>query len=125
VVDTPDQVFVHTVEDLIDFSLTKIKHPLNLIPETPADNCSELDDFSTRKGLTLNAQFRDRMTWKITMIIMKKGETHLRIINLGWPEMLWPSMDEYITFPDIQKSYSLNLTLKPQDCLKTISKNSY
>jgi hypothetical protein len=38
---------------------------------------------------------------------MKKGETHLRIINLGWPEMLWKSMDEYITFPDIQRSYSL------------------
>jgi hypothetical protein len=50
VVDTPDQVFVHTVEDLIDFSLTKIKHPLNLIPETPAGNCSEPDDFSDEEG---------------------------------------------------------------------------
>jgi hypothetical protein len=59
------------------------------------------------------------------MIIMKKGETHLRIINLGRPEMLWQSTDEYITFLDIQKSYSLNLTSKPQDCLKTISKNLY
>jgi len=59
------------------------------------------------------------------MIIMKKGETHIRIINLGWPEVLWPSLDEYITFHNIQRSYSLNLTLKPQDFLKTISKNSY
>jgi hypothetical protein len=78
-----------------------------------------------RKGLTLNAQFRDRRTWKITTIIMKKWETHLRIINLGWLKMLWPSLDEYITFPDIQRTYSLNLILKPQDFLKTISKNSY
>jgi hypothetical protein len=52
VVDTPDQVFVHTLEDIIDFSLTEIEHPLYLIPETPVDNCSEPDDFPTRKGLT-------------------------------------------------------------------------
>jgi hypothetical protein len=50
VVDTPDQVFVHTVEDLIDLSLTEIEHPLNLIPEPPADNCSELVDFSDNEG---------------------------------------------------------------------------
>jgi hypothetical protein len=30
---------------------------------------------------------------------MKKGETRLIIINLGFPKMLWPSLDEYITFP--------------------------
>jgi hypothetical protein len=45
VVDTPDQVFVHIVEDLIDFALTKIEHPFNLIPETPTDNFSEPDNF--------------------------------------------------------------------------------
>jgi hypothetical protein len=45
-VDTLDQVFVYTVEELIDFILTEIEHPLNLIPETPADNFSEPDDFS-------------------------------------------------------------------------------
>jgi hypothetical protein len=44
-VDTPDQVFVHTVEYLIYFSLNEIEHPLNLIPETPSDNISEMDDF--------------------------------------------------------------------------------
>jgi hypothetical protein len=49
VVDTPDQVFVHTVEELIDFSLTKIKHPLNLILETLASNYSELDDFESEE----------------------------------------------------------------------------
>jgi hypothetical protein len=46
-VDTLDQVFVHTVEDLIDFALTEIEHPLNLIPETPASNFSEPDDFES------------------------------------------------------------------------------
>jgi hypothetical protein len=55
VVDTPDQVFVHTVEDLIDFTLTKIEHPLNLIPETPSCNYSELDDFeSDKEGFNLD-----------------------------------------------------------------------
>jgi len=46
VVNTPDEVFLHTIEDLIDFSITEIEHPLNLIPETPANNISELDNFS-------------------------------------------------------------------------------
>jgi hypothetical protein len=49
-VNTPDRVFVHTVEDLIDFSLTKIDHPLNLIPKTLAGNYSEPDDFSNKEG---------------------------------------------------------------------------
>jgi hypothetical protein len=49
-VDTLNQVFVHTVEYLIDFSFIEIKHPLNLIPKTPADNCSEPDDFSNEEG---------------------------------------------------------------------------
>jgi hypothetical protein len=49
VVDTPNQVFVHMVEDLMDFSLTKIKKPLHLIPETPAGNYSEPDDFESNE----------------------------------------------------------------------------
>jgi hypothetical protein len=49
VVDTPDQVFVHTVEYLIDFSLTEIKQPLNLILETPVGNYSEFDNFKFDK----------------------------------------------------------------------------
>ena len=40
VVDTPDQVFVHMVEELSDLSLTEIEHPLNLILKTPAGNHS-------------------------------------------------------------------------------------
>jgi hypothetical protein len=33
-------------------------------------------------------------------------------INLGFLEILWPSLDKYITFPDTQKSYFLSLTLR-------------
>jgi hypothetical protein len=47
VVDTPDQVFVHTVEDLVDFSLTDIEHPLNMIPKTPDGKYFEPDDFES------------------------------------------------------------------------------
>jgi hypothetical protein len=47
VVDNHDQVFVHTVEDLIDFSLIEIEQPLNLIPETPAGNKSEPGNFES------------------------------------------------------------------------------
>jgi hypothetical protein len=50
VVESPNQVFVHTIEYLIDFSLTKIEHPLNVIPETPARNFSEPDDFFEEEG---------------------------------------------------------------------------
>jgi hypothetical protein len=49
-VESPNQDFVHTVEDLIDFALTEIKHPLNIILETPAANFSEPDDFSEEEG---------------------------------------------------------------------------
>jgi hypothetical protein len=126
VVDTPDQVFVHTVEDLIYFSLTEIKHPLNLILKhqlviTLSSTILNL----TRKGLTRIAQLRIQTTWRITMIIMKKWETHLKIMNHGWPEMLWKSSDGYITSLDIHKSYFPSLTLKPPDFLKTILKSSY
>jgi hypothetical protein len=50
VVKSPDHVFLHIVEDLIDFSLTKIKHPLNLIPETPVINYFELDNVFEEEG---------------------------------------------------------------------------
>jgi hypothetical protein len=42
----------------------------------------------------------------------EERETHHKTINLGWPNMLWPSLDEYITFPNTQRNYFLNLTLK-------------
>jgi hypothetical protein len=40
-VNTPDEVFVHSVEDLIYFTITKIQEPLDLIPETPTDDISK------------------------------------------------------------------------------------
>jgi hypothetical protein len=49
VVDTLDQFFVQRVEDLIDFSLTKIEQPLNLIPKTSTGIYSELDDFESQE----------------------------------------------------------------------------
>jgi hypothetical protein len=42
-------VFFHTVEDLIDFSLTEIKNPINLIPKTPVGNYFDPDDFESDK----------------------------------------------------------------------------
>jgi hypothetical protein len=46
VVNTLDEVFVHMIEDLIDFAFTEIQYPLDMIPETSADDISEPDDFS-------------------------------------------------------------------------------
>jgi hypothetical protein len=55
VVDTPDQVFFHTVEYPIDFSLNEIEQPLNLMPKTPAGNYSEPDNFeSNEEGSNLD-----------------------------------------------------------------------
>ena len=45
-INTHDEIFVHIVEELIDFTITEIEDPLNLIPETPADDVSEPDNFS-------------------------------------------------------------------------------
>jgi hypothetical protein len=96
VVDTPDQVFMHTVEDIIDFTITEIKHPLNLILEKLANDVFEPDVFRKRRGLTQYPKI-----WKTMTTMMKKGETYHKKINLGWPETLWPSQGESITFPDI------------------------
>jgi hypothetical protein len=57
VVNTPDEVFVHTVENLIDFTITEIQDPLDLISETPADDISEPDDFS--KEEEFNIEYED------------------------------------------------------------------
>jgi hypothetical protein len=45
VVSTIDDVFLHSVEDLIDFTITKIQEPLSLIPEMLAVNVSEPNTF--------------------------------------------------------------------------------
>ena len=44
-VSTPDEVFIHSVEDLIYFTITEIMEPLDLIPKTPVSDVSELDKF--------------------------------------------------------------------------------
>jgi hypothetical protein len=46
VVSTPGEVFVHPVEDLIDFAITEIHEPLDLILNMPARNISEPNDLS-------------------------------------------------------------------------------
>jgi hypothetical protein len=46
VVNTPDEVFIHSVEDLIDFTIIEIQEPLGLILEMPADDISEPNDLS-------------------------------------------------------------------------------
>ena len=43
---TPDEVFVHYVEDLIDFAINEIQEPLNLIPKMPVVDIFEPNDFS-------------------------------------------------------------------------------
>jgi hypothetical protein len=72
VVSTPDEVFVHSVEDLIDFVITEIQEPLDLIPETPADDISEPTISRKKRSLTQSLKI-----WKETMTIMMKGGTHL------------------------------------------------
>jgi hypothetical protein len=59
VVKSPDQIFVHIVEDLIYFTLTKIKHPFNLIPETPAIKFSEPNEFSKEEGFNSNMEYNN------------------------------------------------------------------
>jgi len=48
-VTTPEHTYVHTVEDLVVFSLREIEKPLGLIPNTPditwpISNYSKLED---------------------------------------------------------------------------------
>jgi hypothetical protein len=46
VVSTPNEVFIHSVEDLIDFTITKIQEPLDLIPKMPASDISKPNNLS-------------------------------------------------------------------------------
>ncbi len=48
---TPDEVFVQSVEDLIDFAITEIQKPLDLILETSAGDIPEPDDFLEEEEL--------------------------------------------------------------------------
>jgi hypothetical protein len=44
--DTPDEVFVHSVEYLINFAITEIQEPLDLIPEMLTGYISKPNKFS-------------------------------------------------------------------------------
>jgi hypothetical protein len=56
VVSTSKEVFIHSIEDLIDFAITEIQEPLDLIPETPTDNIFEPNDFSKEEELNLDSK---------------------------------------------------------------------
>jgi hypothetical protein len=56
-VDTPDEVFMHTVQELIYFSIIKIQYPLDLIPETPIDDVSEPNSFLEEEEF--NSEYED------------------------------------------------------------------
>jgi hypothetical protein len=56
VVESSDQVFMHTIEGLIYFNLTEIEHPLNIILETPDGNFYEPDEFSKEEGFNLGSK---------------------------------------------------------------------
>jgi len=56
VVNTPNEVFVHSIEYLIDFVITEIKHPLNLIPEMPVGDISEPDDLSEQEEFNSDSE---------------------------------------------------------------------
>jgi len=51
----PDEVFVHLIEDLIDFAITEIQDPLDLIPKTPTDNVYEQGDYSDGEEFNLES----------------------------------------------------------------------
>jgi hypothetical protein len=56
VVNTPDEVFVHSFEDLIDFGITKIQEPLDIIPEMPVGDIPEPDDFLEEEELDSDSE---------------------------------------------------------------------
>jgi hypothetical protein len=58
-VSTPDKVFMHSVEDLIDFSITEIQEPINLVPETPAADVSEPNNFSEEEEFDSDSEDMD------------------------------------------------------------------
>jgi hypothetical protein len=55
-VNTPNEVFVNSIEDLIYFMITKIQEPLDLIPETSADDLSEPNELSEEEEFDLDSE---------------------------------------------------------------------
>jgi hypothetical protein len=59
-INTHDEIFVHTVEELIDFIITEIEDPLNLIPEMLADDVSEPEIFSEEEFNSESEDMEDK-----------------------------------------------------------------
>jgi hypothetical protein len=56
VVITPNEFFVHSIEDLIDFAIIEIQEPLDLILETPVGHISKPNDLSEDENPNSNSE---------------------------------------------------------------------
>jgi hypothetical protein len=56
VFNTLEKFFVHSVEDLIDFSITEIQEPLDLILEMPVATVSEPNEFSEEEEFDFDSK---------------------------------------------------------------------
>jgi hypothetical protein len=95
IVNTLDHTFVHTVEDIVEFYLTEIDHPLSFIRKTPlitppTSTYSDLD-YSKSEGVNSKAIQKALITsqiiWNITMNKFHREMINLQIIIHGWPWM--------------------------------------
>jgi hypothetical protein len=59
VVSNPDEVFVHSVEDIMDFAITEIQEPLDMMPETSSDDISELKKNSEEEEFDSDSEYRE------------------------------------------------------------------
>jgi hypothetical protein len=91
VVSTPEEFFIHSVEDLIDFAIIEIQEPLDLILETPAGNISEPNDFSEEEELNSDSEdmegnndhgeemeipLQDNQPWLVRDVVVIPGRVH-------------------------------------------------
>jgi hypothetical protein len=100
VVDTPDQVFVHTVEDLIYFSLTKIEYRLYLILEVTFGNYSEPNNFFDEEGFNSECSVSGSDDMEDNNDHNEERGNPLNK-NQPWLAKDALSIHEYITFLDI------------------------
>jgi hypothetical protein len=121
VVSTPEEVFIHSIEDLIDFAITEIQEPLDLIPETcQSSDVSEPNEFLEEEEFESDSEDMEGNNNH-----EEEREIPLQNNQPWLVETSWPSLDEYIIFPDIRRNCFLSTTLKLQDYLKIISRSSY
>jgi hypothetical protein len=103
--NTPNEVFVHIVEELIYFSITKIQEPLNLVPETPVVDVLNPNDFSEEEEFDSDSEYmegddnheeereiliQNHQPWLAGGVVIVPGQIH----NIHWhPEKLLPKYD--------------------------------